>query len=652
MPRNARHTASPSRSDRTSRALGVLAVLTILVASDPAARAHIVPPQQLHPVATSYRRIEFLLNLNPIPWDSVNLDLATIAAQLESFDAAGADDLRKLGRETLARVASAAKSEDTMLAADKRRLIAHRVLSRTTRTVARAIRFDLDTARANLADYSSASDHFERARQMWAAFEPAIEAAQPAEFVRLGECWLAMVSALGYPGLAGIGARQPDTATFHEESGEIVEYLDANFIDQVGTQTLGPTLARLAPLPGVARDAYPPGQRLPPGFNVNKQIPRPRQILGMVTRGVDERETPLIALGDMAFDSALIFGEPARSLAITCNTCHNKGVTNPNFFIPGLSRIPGGMDVSNSFFGAHANNGIFDPLDIPDLRGLRFTAPYGRNGRFDSLREFTRNVIVNEFSGQEPEPMLLDALVAYMLEFEFLPNPALEPDGTLNDRAPAAARRGEALFNRPFANMAGRSCASCHDPSDHFLDRKRHDIGTVRGAEPDSRDRALDTPTLLGIKYSAPYFHDGRLATLAEVVDWFNDRYSLRLTGSQRMDLSAYLETVGDGVEAYEDTVYTLASELEEFDFFLSPYELLVERGETNLIDTTFGTIAFEIRAHKWDVQDPANLPVLDRLAGLMDRARAALAAGDLSTTDRMVNEYRALYRSNAGILE
>ncbi|MCP4204804.1 MAG: hypothetical protein GY769_23085 [bacterium] len=310
------------------------------------------------------------------------------------------------------------------------------------------------------------------------------------------------------------------------------------------------------------------------------------------------------------------------------------------------------MDVSNSFFGAHANNGHFDPLDIPDLRGLRFTAPYGRNGRFDSLRDFTRNVIVNEFSGDEPEPILLDALVAYMLEFEFLPNPALGPDGILTDSAPASARRGEALFNRPFAQMADRSCASCHVPSDHFLDRKRHDIGTVHGSEVDSRDRALDTPTLLGIRHTAPYFHDGRLATLAEVVNWFDERYSLKLSADQRADLTAYLETVGDGVEAYEDTVHTLASELEEFDFFLAPYELLKERRETNLIDTTFGTVAFEIRAHKWDVQDPENLPLLDRLAGLMDQARASLAEGDFESTDEIVNRYRALYRSDVESLQ
>ena len=46
--------------------------------------------------------------------------------------------------------------------------------------------------------------------------------------------------------------------------------------------------------------------------------------------------------------------------------------------------------ISSRFFAPHANNSLFDPLDTPDLRGIRFTAPYGRNGRFSSLRDFIR----------------------------------------------------------------------------------------------------------------------------------------------------------------------------------------------------------------------------------------------------------------------
>ena len=336
---------------------------------------------------------------------------------------------------------------------------------------------------------------------------------------------------------------------------------------------------------------------------------------------------------------------------MSCNTCHNKSITNPGFFIPGLSARPGGLDVSNSFFAPHAANGHFDPVDIPDLRGIRFTSPYGRNGRFESLRDFTRNVIVNEFNGPEPDPVLLDGLIAYMLEFDFLPNPYLGRDGRLKDTAPAAALRGEQIFHRPYAQMADRACATCHVPSDHFIDRKRHDLGSAAGAEPHSRDGALDTPTLLSAVYTAPYFHDGRLETLRDVNVWFNERFALGLSAAEIDDLTAYVETVGEGLEAYEDTIYTLDAELEEFSFFLSTYEFLASRHKGELIDITFETIAFEIRAHKWDIQDRTHLPVLDRLAVLMDEAAAANRQGDQVAASARVAEYRNLYQEHKEVL-
>ena len=238
-----------------------------------------------------------------------------------------------------------------------------------------------------------------------------------------------------------------------------------------------------------------------------------------------------------------------------------------------------------------------------------------------------------------------------MLEFDFLPNPFLGRDGRLDARASAAARRGEEIFHRPFPQMADRSCATCHVPSDHFLDRKRHDIGSVEGAEPFSRDGALDTPTLLSARYTGPYFHDGRLETLREVNEWFNERFDLSLSAAQLDDLTAYVETVGEGLEAYEDSIFTLEAELEEFSFFLSAYEFLAGREKGGLIDITFETIAYEIQAHKWDVQDRRHLPVLDRLAGLMDEALAANRRGDLAVVDARVAEYRRVYEEHKEVL-
>lgn len=68
-------------------------------------------------------------------------------------------------------------------------------------------------------------------------------------------------------------------------------------------------------------------------------------------------------------------------------------------------------------------------------------------------------------------------------------------------------------------------------------------------------------------------------------------------------------------------------------------------------MDTTFATIAFELRAHKWDVQDRRQLPTLDRLAQLMDEALEARRRGDLEAVAQRIASYRDLYEENAEVL-
>lgn len=632
--------------NQQARHPGLRAAVCLLILGlglSPGALAHIVPPEELHPTAHSYRQLAFLLNLNPVSWDQARARTAVIADELEALSPEEGRRYRSQVAAVIDGISNAEGGPDPR----ERKAAARKLFELSTRAVTRTLESRLLAARRSLADYESASRHLDEARQIWAAFEHEVKATDRRGFLEIGKSWLELAMALGTPGISGVGSIEPDTAGFDRESRAVIDYLRASYGEAIAL----PASGELVPVPA-ASPTFDPGAaipaKLPPGSDINKQLPRPRQILNMATRGVDESETALIALGDMAFDSSAIFGDPARSFAMSCNTCHNKSITNPRFFIPGLSSRRGGMDVSNNYFAPHATNGHFDPLDIPDLRGIRFTAPYGRNGRLESLREFTRNVIVNEFNGPEPDPTLLDGMVAYMMEFDFLPNPLLRPDGTLSDEASPAAKRGQTIFNRPFEQMGGRACATCHVPSDNFLDRKRHDIGTVRGSEAGSRDRTLDTPTLLSTRYTAPYFHDGSAPTLRAVNEWFNGHYRLGLSAREIDDLTAYLETVGDGVEPYEDTTHTLEAEMEEFHFFLSAYEFLESKNKPELIRTTFETIAFEIRAHKWDVQDPGYMPVLDRLAGLMDEAHDASLRGDRALVDRKVAEYRDLYRANA----
>ncbi len=640
-----RHTPLGSGAWRTA-VTSLLVATLVLVA--PTLSAHIVPPEKLHPVAESYRRLNFLLNLSPVPWSEARLDLQILAEGLEGVDREASEAYSK----RVARILSpwSETSEAVKPPGPQRERSAARSLFEvSTQAVAKTLEGHLEAAQGALRDHRGAVRELETARQIWAAFEPTVRSTDRPAFQQAGRHWLQLSDALGSPGILGVGVSAAKPETFRESAEALADYLQANYGDSF--EAIGRTFAPLpAHSPTFDRRAPLP-VALPPGAQIGKQLPRPRQVLNMSQRGVDERQTPLIAFGDMAFDSPLIFGDPARSLALSCNSCHNKSITNPTFFVPGLSTREGGLDVSNSFFAPHANNGHFDPVDIPDLRGLRFTAPYGRNGRFESLREFTRNVIVNEFNGPEPDPILLDGLVAYMTEFDFLPNPLLRPDGRLAPSASVAAKRGEEIFHRPFEQMAGRSCASCHVPSDHFLDRKRHDIGSVAGASEASRDGALDTPTLLSSRFTAPYFHDGSLPTLGAVNRWFNEEFDLNLEVAEVESLTAYLETIGGGVDPYEDTLYTLEAELEEFDFFLSAYEFLAARGKPRLIDTTLQTIAFEIRAHKWDLQDAQYLPVLDRMAELMDEAYEANRKGELAGLEERLAEYRRLYQEHLEVL-
>jgi cytochrome c peroxidase len=350
---------------------------------------------------------------------------------------------------------------------------------------------------------------------------------------------------------------------------------------------------------------------IPPASLLGEEAVRqPRESLRDEADG--GHQSDLVALGNLAFSSPLIFGDPARKAGISCETCHNKGDINAAFFIPGLSDRPGGLAVVNSLFNPRADNGLHRHVDIPSLRGIRYTAPYGRDGRIASLREFTRNVIVNEFNGPEPAPRLLDAITAYMEQIDFLPNAKLGPDGRLTGAADAAARRGESLFYRSFAGMGGGSCAGCHQPTALFVDHRQHDIGT---------GGAFDTPTLLDASFTAPYFHDGRFASFGEVVEYFDDRFSLGLRHGEKADLAAYLAAVGGAETPFENAAPD--AEIDELLVFSRPLDRAIVEGDRSTVDLAVATIAHELREMQERFPGP-NDPLGRDQQGLLRPARGA----------------------------
>lgn len=124
------------------------------------------------------------------------------------------------------------------------------------------------------------------------------------------------------------------------------------------------------------------------------------------------------------------------------------------------------------------------------------------------------------------------------------------------------ARRGFTLFQ----GKAG--CVQCHTyrPESPFLsDFEFHNTGAGWTDEPDlgrfqvSKERAdkgaFRTPSLRNVARTAPYMHDGRMQTLAEVIDFYgrggtanpflDERIRpLALTAEEKADLLAFLESL------------------------------------------------------------------------------------------------------------
>jgi cytochrome c peroxidase len=321
---------------------------------------------------------------------------------------------------------------------------------------------------------------------------------------------------------------------------------------------------------------------LPAKTELNEDaLRRPREVFHSEITG---RRSDLIKLGNLAFSSPSILGNVAQQAGISCETCHVNGAGNARLFVPKMSTRPGNFDTTGPLFNPKADNGVLDPVRIPSLRGARYLAPYGADGRMPSLRDFVRNVIVNEFAGAEPSPAILDAIVAYIQDIDFLPNQSLGPTGRLVGQISDSERRGEALFAKPFPRDPGLSCAACHIPSAAFVDHTQHDVGS---------GGLFKTPTLRNADFNAPYFHDGRFDSYDQVVAHFDRVFELGLSAQDQKDLVAYLTAVGDAAMPYEQGA---GATLKEIDDFASLLATAIPAGDKETVALAVDTIGGELR--------------------------------------------------------
>jgi len=262
-------------------------------------------------------------------------------------------------------------------------------------------------------------------------------------------------------------------------------------------------------------------------------------------------------------------------LGITCAFCHS---TVDNSFAPGIGHRQDGYAnrtlnvgaivalspaiptatkaILNSWgpgkYDARTNiDGLNIPSVIPPAYGLNGVAREVYTGD-DTVSYWNAYVAVTQMHGQgsfhdarlginitkSPDVVtpLLPALRQYQLSLS-APRPAA---GSFDA---VAAARGQVLF------AGAANCSSCHTGS-LFTDvnagvlHAPAEVGQDAAFANRSVTKRYRTTPLRGLVQHAPYFHDGKAPTLADVVTHYDNLFSLRLSAVQKADLVEYLKTL------------------------------------------------------------------------------------------------------------
>jgi cytochrome c peroxidase len=253
---------------------------------------------------------------------------------------------------------------------------------------------------------------------------------------------------------------------------------------------------------------------------------------------------------------------------ISCATCHNPGLS----WGDGLPRAIGhGMKTLGR--------------RTPTILNLAWGQAFFWDGRADTLEDQALGPIqaagemnldlptmmarIRAIEGYQPlfakaypgEPVAPETVAKAIATFERgVVSPSAPFDRWLaGDEAAISpeAKRGFVVFNTKAA------CAKCHSGW-RFTDDSFHDIGVVgddigRGAllkDIPAVQHAFKTPTLRDADRRGPYMHDGSVATLEGVIDFYdrggltaraslsNDLKPLGLTGEEKRHLLAFMRTL------------------------------------------------------------------------------------------------------------
>jgi len=217
----------------------------------------------------------------------------------------------------------------------------------------------------------------------------------------------------------------------------------------------------------------------------------------------------------------------APSQGVACFSCHVNGHTN------------GAIELAPDSRPNYARLRV----DTPTMRGnyaqliLSSKRSIHTMDHFAEVEEYFDgdNTALAAIGGRTLQKPQTNHMGDFNAIIDFPPAPKLDAlNRLIAAKATPQELRGQALFN------GKAQCVACHPPVSHFTDNTMHDLKVERfyTGRPEG---PIKTFPLRGIKDSPPYFHDGRLLTLEDTVQFFDIVLETRLTAQEKQDLTAYL---------------------------------------------------------------------------------------------------------------
>ena len=234
----------------------------------------------------------------------------------------------------------------------------------------------------------------------------------------------------------------------------------------------------------------------------------------------------------------------------------------------------------------------------PTLLNIKHTAPFGLSGEFPTLQEFSAGAVAQHFTRslqrvadtdfRNPTGQELDALTAFQETVLTVADENFDEQNNF-DRfvSTEAQKRGRTLF------FGEAKCSVCH--SGNVLASSNGDFGTTAGVNenfntgvasqqinvdqglPTEQDigqpgnsRLFNTPPLMGIRDTAPFFHESSAATLLAAVQFYDSpafRASPAFAQVGAIDAVADAQNAADIVAFLESLVDAPADQTRDLDF-------------------------------------------------------------------------------------